>query len=59
MIPHLANREVLIRFPYNIHYQDQSGQQFPVDWVVANLQNQIMFQTFIKSAKVWRETSDS
>ncbi|WP_071841237.1 DUF2079 domain-containing protein [Synechococcus sp. WH 8020] len=24
LIPHLANREVLIRFPYNIHFQDQS-----------------------------------
>ena len=51
MIPHLANREVLIRFPYNIHYQDQSGQQFPVDWVVADLHNQRMFQTFIKQRK--------
>ncbi|WP_413429965.1 DUF2079 domain-containing protein [Synechococcus sp. Cu2B8-bc1011] len=51
LIPHLANREVLIRFPYNIHYQDQSGQQFPVDWVVADLHNQRMFQTFIKQRK--------
>ena len=51
LIPHLANREVLIRFPYNIHYQDQNGQQFPVEWVVADLHKQRLFQTFSKQRK--------
>ena len=51
LIPHLANREVLIRFPYHDRYQNQDGQPFPVDWVVADLHNQRLFQTFRKQRR--------
>ena len=51
LIPHLANREVLIRFPYHDRYQNQDGQQFPVNWIAADLHNQRLFQTFRKQRK--------
>ena len=51
LIPHLANREVLIRFPYNDRYQNQDGQPVPVEWVAADLHNQRLFQTFRKQRK--------
>ena len=51
LIPHLANREVLIRFPYHDRYQNQDGQPVPVEWVAADLHNQRLFQTFRKQRK--------
>ncbi len=48
LIPHLANREVLIRFPYHNRYQNRDGQQVQVEWVAADLHNQYLFQTFRK-----------
>lgn len=35
VLPSLAQREVLIRFPKSTHYLDRSGEPQSVDWVVA------------------------
>ena len=51
LIPHLADREVLIRFPYHNQFQDQNGQPNFVDWVAADMHNQKLFQTFRKQRK--------
>ena len=37
LIPHLAAREVLIRFPYHVDYNTRSGQARPVDWIAIDL----------------------
>ncbi len=37
LIPHLASREILIRFPYHINYQDRQGVNDYVDWIAVDL----------------------
>ncbi len=37
LVPSLARREVLVRFPFAITYRDRQGQIQPVDWVVADV----------------------
>ena len=37
LIPPLAQRPVLVRFPEHTSYQDRSGQPLPVDWIVVDL----------------------
>jgi uncharacterized membrane protein len=37
LVPSLARREVLVRFPFAITYRDRQGQIRPVDWVVADV----------------------
>jgi uncharacterized membrane protein len=37
LVPKLAQREVLVRFPYAITYADRKRQIHPVDWVAADL----------------------
>ncbi|MEB3157309.1 MAG: DUF2079 domain-containing protein [Cyanobacteriota bacterium] len=37
LVPSLARREVLVRFPNAISYRDREGLTRPVDWVVADL----------------------
>ena len=37
LIPPLAQRPVLVRFPEHIAYQDRRGQEWPVDWIVVDL----------------------
>ena len=37
LVPCLAQREVLVRFPNAIAYLDRQGQTLPVDWVAADL----------------------
>lgn len=38
LVPPLARREVLVRFPQSITYRDREGRSRPVDWVVADLE---------------------
>ncbi len=38
LVPPLARREVLVRFPWSLTYLDRSGQSQPVDWVVVDLE---------------------
>jgi uncharacterized membrane protein len=37
VVPRLAQREVLVRFPNAIAYRDRQGRTMPVEWVVADL----------------------
>ncbi|MEY4354206.1 MAG: hypothetical protein RLZZ609_2447 [Cyanobacteriota bacterium] len=37
LVPSLAQREVLVRFPNAISYRDREGQTQPVEWVAADL----------------------
>ncbi|MFN5466214.1 MAG: DUF2079 domain-containing protein [Cyanobacteriota bacterium] len=37
LVPSLAQREVLVRFPNAITYRDREGQTQPVEWVAADL----------------------
>ena len=37
LVPPLAQREVLVRFPQAITYKDRQGHTQPVDWVAADL----------------------
>jgi len=36
-VPHLAQREVLVRFPNGIDYRDRDGQERTVDWIAVDL----------------------
>lgn len=37
LVPQLARREVLVRFPYSLTYRNRGGQSQPVEWVAADL----------------------
>jgi hypothetical protein len=37
LVPPLARREVLVRFPESIDYLDRSGRRQSVDWIAADL----------------------
>ena len=37
LVPHLAQREVLVRFPNGIDYRDRDGQERTVDWIAVDL----------------------
>jgi uncharacterized membrane protein len=43
LIPHLAARQVLIRFPDHRSYQDREGREFPVDWIAVDLNHQMRY----------------
>ncbi|QPN63515.1 DUF2079 domain-containing protein [Synechococcus sp. CBW1004] len=38
LVPPLARREVLVRFPQSITYLDRGGREQPVDWVAVDLE---------------------
>ena len=38
LVPPLARREVLVRFPQSITYRDREGRDQPVDWVAVDLE---------------------
>jgi uncharacterized membrane protein len=38
LVPPLARREVLVRFPQSITYLDREGREQPVDWVAVDLE---------------------
>ncbi|CAK6699505.1 DUF2079 domain-containing protein [Synechococcus sp. CBW1107] len=40
LIPHLAARQVLVRFPDHVAYQTRAGQATPVDWIAVDLDQQ-------------------
>ncbi len=37
LVPHLAGREVIIRFPDNTRYQDRQGNVNATDWIIIDL----------------------
>lgn len=52
LVPLLAEREVLVRFPRNWDYLDRAGQPRPVDWIAADLE---MLRRFSSVSKGDRE----
>jgi len=36
LVPHLAAREAIVRFPYDLHYKDRQGQILPVEWIAVD-----------------------
>jgi uncharacterized membrane protein len=40
LIPHLAARPVLVRFPDHTAYQTRSGEALPVEWIAVDLNHQ-------------------
>jgi uncharacterized membrane protein len=52
LVPPLARREVLVRFPNALTYSDRQGQIRPVDWVVADL------KTLRRQAPAFKEDAD-
>ena len=59
LVPHLAAREALIRFPYNAIYLNRERQPTPVDWVAADLHNQIRFQQYPKELRGLKQNLSS
>lgn len=41
LVPHVARREVALRFPNSISYHDREGDTRPVDWIAADLEQPI------------------
>ncbi|CAK6689733.1 MULTISPECIES: DUF2079 domain-containing protein [unclassified Synechococcus] len=37
LVPLLADREVVVRFPHDQAYQDRQGQERPVDWIAVDV----------------------
>ncbi len=37
LVPHLAQREVLVRFPDGVTYRDRTGQERQVEWIAVDL----------------------
>jgi hypothetical protein len=40
LLPHLAARKVLVRYPDHTGYQDRQGQPHPVEWIAVDLDHQ-------------------
>jgi len=56
LVPHLARRELALRFPNSIAYQDRQGQPRPVDWIAADLEQPIrQARAFSKEQKSLRK----
>ena len=59
LVPPLARREVLVRFPRAITYADRQGEIRPVDWVAADIGRlQRYAQAFKEDDDVLEETTD-
>jgi hypothetical protein len=43
LIPHLAARPVLVRFPDHVTYQTRSGEIMPVEWIALDLNQQLRY----------------
>jgi uncharacterized membrane protein len=57
LIPHLAARPVIIRFPDHVAYQDRSGQSHPVDWIAVDLDHQDRYaEAFPQERKALKKT---
>jgi hypothetical protein len=57
LIPHLAARQVLVRFPDHVGYLSRDGQPLPVDWIAVDLDHQIRYaQAFPQEQKALKKT---
>ena len=56
-VPHLASREVIIRFPHDLAYQDRNGRKHPVDWIAVDVDYQQRYAAaFPREEKSLRKT---
>lgn len=51
LVPHLAAREVLVRFPYNTNYIDRGGREKPAEWIAVDMHNQLKFKAYKKERR--------
>jgi len=57
LVPPLASREALVRFPYHWRYQDRQGQAHSVDWIAVDLDYQAHYaKAFRKERKALKQT---
>ena len=45
LVPHLAGREAIVRFPYDLAYRDRSGHPQTVDWIAVDVDYQQRYAT--------------
>jgi uncharacterized membrane protein len=58
LVPHLAAREAIIRFPDNLHYKDRQGQILPVEWIAVDTDYQQRYgSAFPAEQKSLRKTT--
>jgi len=57
LIPHLAARKVLIRFPDHQAFESRDGKAFPVDWIAVDLNHQMRYAAaFPQERRALRKT---
>ncbi|WP_320673555.1 DUF2079 domain-containing protein [Prochlorococcus sp. MIT 1341] len=56
LVPHLASREALIRFPYHIRYKNRQGETAYVDWVVADIYHHQKYASSFKNE--WKDLQE-
>ncbi len=56
LVPHLAARQALIRFPYNTSYQERDGTSKKVDWVAIDLDEHARYAFAFRSE--WRDLQE-
>jgi hypothetical protein len=57
LVPLLARREVLVRFPHSIAYRDRAGRSQPVDWIAVDLNWMARYgPAFAGEQRQWRRT---
>ena len=57
LVPHLAAREVIVRFPYDLAYRDRGGNTHPVDWIAVDVDYQQRYAAaFPREEKSLRKT---
>ncbi len=55
-VPHLANREVLIRFPYHIRFKDRTKKTKEVEWIAVDLQQHQKYAAYFKNE--WKDLQE-
>lgn len=56
LVPHLANREAIIRFPYHINYNNRKGEETYVDWIIADLDHHKKYANYFKNE--WQDLQE-
>ena len=57
LVPHLAARPILVRFPYHTAYQDREGKPHPVDWLAVDIDYQARYaDAFPQEQKALKKT---
>ncbi len=56
LVPHLASRQVLIRFPYHTKYINRSGNSKDVEWVAIDMDEHARYASVFKNE--WRDLQE-